>query len=378
MIEQDLLKNNLQISLRSLAYSNLLKPHHKNYLWSRAYQNIFGVEEIRPRVGKFATPWHNTSVFPVPDLDQPFDKKFNHIVDQRACEIFQHAKSSNKKIVIMWSGGIDSTCMLSSFIKNLSATDLQQVLVCTSLAGVEENPWFYYSQIQGRFEMLHWRDLDLTDAFFDKHILLHGDPGDCIFGPSLGKYKVLCNNRDHLRSWKSNRSILYFLYHDPVAVDFGGWWVDKVSENLLELQNQGLYTNITTISDWHWWNYYNLKWQGSLTRPLVGNKKNLKDKISRHHIQEFFDLAFFTHPDFQIWSYQNLQHLLAHGVSGHKRHAKEYIYALDNNQDYLANKIKVESVVDVWHKPLIVDLNGVHYHHTEPEVQHALDTLLET
>lgn len=367
---------NLMFSLKTLSLINLLKPCDKNYLWSRVAENVYGVEEIRARVGRFDTPWDNPSYFPVPDLDQSLNKSFSDIMDSRALDILACAKSVGKNIVILWSGGIDSTCILSAFIKNLSYDDLKRITVCTSLAGIAENPYFYQHHIRNKFKMLHWRDLDVTNDFFANNILLHGDPGDCIFGPSVVKYHSLLAGQQHLLPWKSNRALLNYLYHDPVAPTFAGWWVNKVSDNLAELQSQGKYNNVKSISDWHWWNYFNLKWHGSMTRALVNNKKNKKEKISSHHIQEFFDLTFFTNEDFQIWSYQNLDILMSHGINGHKRHAKEYIYELDSNEEYKSNKKKEASVVPIFHNPLILDQNAVHYYHNDTEIKDFIDSLI--
>jgi hypothetical protein len=378
MIDPTVFSENLLFSAKALPQANVLKPGDKNYFWSRVAFNVYGVEEFRARAGYFETPWNNTSYFPIPDLDQAFDKSFSDIMDQRAVQIFEHARHTDKKIIVMWSGGIDSTCVLASFIKNFSPADLQRVIVCTTLAGVEENPYFYESQIRGRFEMLHWRDLDVCDKFFDKHILLHGDPGDCLFGPSVLKYQPLWEDNKYMLPWRTNQAILHHLYYDPTCPEFAGWWVNKISGNLLRLQNQGKFTNIISISDWHWWNYYNLKWQGSMTRALVSNKKNHKEKISRSHIQEFFDMTFFAHDNFQIWSYQNLHEVLSQGLKNHKKHAKNYIYELDGNDHYHANKTKMSSVVNVWRYPLIIDHDAVHYYHTEPAVLEKLKQVLNS
>ncbi len=367
----------LLFSLKTLSMTNLLKPGHKNYLWSRAGKNVYGLEEIRARVGRFDTPWENTPYLPVPDLDQSFSLTFSEIMDLRAHEIFTHAKQTGKRIVVLWSGGIDSTCILSAFIKNLSASDLHIITVCSNVAGVAENTYFYQAFIRGKLHMMHWRDLDVSDDFFRNNILIHGDPGDCIFGPSVGKYYSLLSNGSHTVPWKSNMAVLYALYHDPIAPEFAGWWVNKVCDNLAELQEQGLYTNVRSISDWHWWNYFNLKWHGSMTRALVNNKKNIKEKISRKYLQEFFDMTFFTHDNFQIWSYQNLHELLAQGVRGHKRHAKQYIYELDNNEVYLNNKKKEASTVPMYHGPLVIDSDAVHHSPNDEQISALMQQLLD-
>ena len=380
MFNIDTVSNSLQVSSNMQCWftAYILNPEDKNYVWSRVNpHNIAGLTELRSRVGNFDIPWHPKSAFfPIPDLEQSFDKKLSDIFDQRAVEIYNRAKSSNKRIVIMWSGGIDSTSMLCAFIKNLPLTDVKSIIICATTESIAENPYFYETQIRGQFEMLHWRDLDFSDEFLEGHILLHGDPGDCIFGPSTTKYRSLWNKDQYLKPWKNSRTILYQLYHDPQNLDFAGWYVDKVSENLLELQEQGKYTNIKTISDWHWWHYYNLKWQGSMTRVLANNKKNKKAKISQKNLQEFFDLTFFAGTDFQIWSYQNLSTLCTNEMRDHKLQSKNYIFEIDKNKNYHLTKRKESSEVNVWNYPLIVDQDGVHYYCNEPGVMETFKHIL--
>jgi hypothetical protein len=379
MFNIDTLTNSLQVSseIQCWLTAHILNPKDKNYVWSRTGSNIFGLTELRARVGRFDIPWHPKSTFfPVPDLEQPFNKKLSEVFDQRAIEIYSKAKNLGKRIIIQWSGGIDSTAMLCAFIKNIPSTDLASIIICTTTDGIAENPYFYETQIRGKFEMVHWRELELSDEFFNNYILLTGDPGDCIFGPSTSKYKSLWSNNQHLNSWKDSLPKLYQLYHDYENINFSQWYVDKVSMNLAELQEQGLYTGIKTISDWHWWNYFNLKWQGSVTRPLYQNKKNKKSKISKKNLQEFFDLCFFAGTDFQIWSYQHLSTLCANEMCDHKLAAKNYIFDLDKNLNYRLHKVKTRSIVSNSECPLVIDQDGVHYYPGEDNVIQTFRQLL--
>lgn len=378
MFDAAVISNSLSIPIIGLSYliKKTLPNDHTNHIWSRLANNVYGIEEFRSRTVQFDIPWNPKSIFPIPDLEQPFDKKLEHVLDQRAVDINNRSKILNKKIVIMWSGGIDSTCMLSAFIKNLSAAELENITVCASTQSVVENPYFYETQIRGRFDMMHVRELNFCNEFLAHNILLHGDPGDCIFGPSVGKYKLLWDNDLHLKSWKNSQSLLHQIYHDPANLEFAGWFVDRISQNLWHLQQQGLYTNIQTISDWHWWLYYNFKWQGSLCRVLATYKKDPKEKIDPALLTEFFELGFYSAQDFQIWSYQNLSTLCVNQLRDHKLQAKKYIFELDKNEQYLVGKKKEASIVLDWTVPSVIDQHGVHYYFQDPVVVDTLQQAL--
>lgn len=345
--------------------------------WLRVGDQVFGVDDVRARIGPWHTPWQAVSRFAVPDLETGTDLALYDIMDARAIEIAARARSTGKRIVIMWSGGIDSTAVLASFIKNLDRDDLAKITVCTTTSALQENAFFYVDQIQGRFELLHWYDLMISNDFLSQNILLHGDPGDCIFGPSIGKFRALWPDRQYLKSWKDNQHLLYFLYHDNIQPSFAQWWVDKICHNLHELQSRGMFLKIQSISDWHWWNYYNLKWQGSLTRPLVRNKKHADESIQQQHLDELFELSFFAGVDFQKWSYQNLHRLLGEGVEKHKWEIKQYIYDLDRNIHYRDRMTKQVSHVYNSRHPVILGPDAVHYDFWDPECREAFLAVLE-
>lgn len=361
MFDRDFFSRSLKIHLRSLAIlpDRYFCEHALN--WSRIKANLFGVEDMRARLGPFETPWAADSRFPIPDLESIPAGPLHAIMDDRACEIAAVARARDKQIVVMWSGGIDSTAVLASLIRNLSPNDLKRVIVCTTTAGICENPFFYSSQIANRFEIMHWYDLLIDNEFLCNHILLHGDPGDCIFGPSVAKFKSLWADRQYLLSWRDNRDVLYRLYHDDRRPDFDQWWVDKVCNNLEAVQSQGKMGRIVSIGDWHWWNYYNLKWQSSMTRCIEKNKRRAKDVIDPVLLDEFFDLTFFASSKFQAWSYQNIHDLIGPDISLHKSQIKNYIYSVDGHTDYRINKMK--TVSDVYHCNSVVAIghDGVHY-----------------
>lgn len=376
MFDSDFFARSLKIRLLSLTVlpDHCFSPRTK--LWPGLIGQVYGVEDMRARLGPFETPWAAASRFPVPDLDSRTAGRLHDIFDARACEILSRARAKDKKIVVMWSGGIDSTAILCSFIRNIGANDLGRLVVCTTTTAVSENPFFYISQISGKLEILHWYDLEIDDQFFRTHILLHGDPGDCIFGPSVTKFQSLWPDRQYLQNWKVNRSILYELYHSDKRPDFAKWWVDKVCDNLEAVQSEGKMDRIKTISDWHWWNYFNLKWQGSMTRVLERNKRRSKDAIDTELLDEFFDLTFYASPEFQSWSYQNLHNLIGDSIDLHKREVKHYIYSVDGNGHYRNTASKVKSIVPSVQSVVAIGQDGVHYDLIDGEFADAFLALL--
>jgi hypothetical protein len=364
-----------------LAQSLWVRPNPGNFYsithnWCDVDTNVFGVNDLRPRIGTFTTPWNfqTPNMFPVLDCSKTQDKTIYELLDQRAVDLFALAQQRGKKIVVLWSGGIDSTVVLSAFIKNLKPADRANIVVCCNTESINENPYFYHTQISGRLEMLHLLDLNVNNDFLNRHMLLTGDPGDLLVGPSTIKYRSLIVDGRNMLPWQDNVDLLYQVYQNDQKPNFARWWVDKVTNNLREVQAQGLFDRVTTISDWHWWQYYNLKYNGTFVRPFTKHKKNLKEVVSQENIKEHFDDNFFGHMDFQQWSYTNLHRLLANSVKGHKQEFRDYILELDGNHDYHANKVKYASwgFKNLNLGVMFMDQDCVMYKYDEPGVQEAI------
>ena len=64
-------------------------------------------------------------------------------------------------------------------------------------------------------------------------------------------------------------------------------------------------------------------------------------------------------------------------MQDHKLEAKQYIYELDKNANYLANKRKVASdVLNLQKKPIVIDKDSVHYYSGDAGVVDTFRKLL--
>jgi len=356
--------------------NNIVNNANGRY-WADIGDYITGLHDVRARLGTFTNPWSATSnkLFATPTV-RSIEDSLSNLLDRRACELL----TDQRKIAVMWSGGIDSTCVLVSLIKN--ANDLSQLVVYCNNNSIEENPEFYKNFLVGKIECRETASLDMTDDFIDSHILLHGDPGDCLYGPSMLMYKHLIPNNQHLLPWKNNRDLIAYginefrnrpSMHSKSEAGFANWYIDKISRNIEEV---GTY-EINTIADWWWWHYFNLKWEFSILRPLYGSRHNRRAAIKQESLASFVDTTFYNTEYFQNWSYTNLPKLCL-DPSKHKLEARQYIFELDHNELYFQTKRKTESVAhDVFQYPTYIDKNTKPYYLTDPGVREAVLELLE-
>jgi len=304
-----------------------------------------GIIDLRARVGTFTTPWNipSNSLYKIPEF-KIINDSLEDLLDERALEIYNSAKKTNKKIAIMWSGGIDSTSVLTAFLKNVPVADKNIITVVCDTNSILENIEFYKKYISNKLTCIHYRTINITQEFLQSYILLHGDPGDCLFGPSISKYQYFIDRGLHLEPWKNHldkmKELLEIPHIDPTSYQpgFGDWYVNKITNNLEETKQS---TYLTSIAEWWFWTYYNFKWEFSCQRPFAYLRRDFTTKFSDNVIKEFAQNTFFNTEKFQQWAYSNIKKNIPKDFSLHKKEVKMYIYEFTKNLDYLKHKSKL-------------------------------------
>jgi len=373
-------------SNRLINVRNKLIHNRFGRYWNAARFCVMAVTDLRARTGSFNTPWNTPTdpMFAMPEF-RFINDSLSDIMDQRAIELNEIAKSSGRQIMHMWSGGIDSTGVLAAFIKNLSAADLQNFIVVLSVDSITENPLFYEKYIKGKLRCMTYLEFSMSDENLTNNIMLNGDPADCLFGPSVSMYSSLVPTGGHLKPYKNNlkyldQTIMKYADRDGLVQrrnlpTFGSWYSLKITKNLMEAAPDG----VESISDWWWWHYINFKWEFSIWRALMRRRAMGSEHgpISQENIKSYVENTFYNTERFQLWSYSNLRnHIINNDISTHKLAIKKYIYELDNNESYLTQKGKVMSIPIYDHsmyfdvrKPFMWDHNWVGYYDNEhPEL----------
>lgn len=321
-------------------------PDAQRYL--RLPTMILGTHEVRARLGNFRNPWMS----PVPDWYAPYPFKFSSVsladvTDKRSLEMIEVAKKTNREIIIMWSGGIDSTLMLTSFLKNIPQADLELITVACTYQSIADNTEFYikYLSKNKKIRLMNMTDLVTNNRCLDKYLVLHGDPADGLFGPSAGMYKYFLDRGQHLETWKKHFLKMSELIEPRLETDgfvypgLGKWYCDIVSRTLDE---SGQSDYISTVADFWWWNYFNFKWHVVSMLPLFSTLLDEWGEGITLQNQKFYaENLFFGSADFQHWSYTNLKELV--GLDFHKTSKlkpREYIYDFDKNFRFFSRKRK--------------------------------------
>lgn len=348
------LKNNQCLHLTQLCDHMLmtiksLTKYSQNYLVVPRIS--IGTRDFRARTGSFTNLFDckTSPLYALPPL-KFINDSLADLLDKRAIELINVAKNTGRKIAVMWSGGIDSTTVLTALLKNISEADQELLIVYLTIHSISDYQDFYFKFLSAnkKISIKDASSLRIDNNFLDKTLILHGDPGDGIFGPSTSMYKIFSDNQIHLEPWKKHLKTLVQVYeptfekHMWVQPGIGEWFCDIISRTLEE---SGLADHVSSVTDWIWWTYFNFKWQGICTYPLHNSILGHQHQgITKENHKFYADNVFLASPEFQCWSYSNLKELIGLNVfKTHKLKAREYIYEFDKNFNYFSRKRKTST-----------------------------------
>jgi len=301
-----------------------------------AQWNFLGTLDLRPRLGSFDSVW-DVGIMPglqMP-LHRPVTDRFDQLMDQRGEEVLRHARSLNKRVHLLWSGGIDSTAVLVSLLKQ--APHPEELTIVSTSSSIHENSEFYCRYVMNRYPMLHFDLLRVDDKWFEHNLLLHGDPGDALFGNPMDQPELATRPWRHsIRDISSQLESQYSLEHSGAAQQF----VRSVSDNLLCTDLAG---ELKTVAEWWWWMHWNLEYQGLVLRYLVylqNTGSAPHDGLSPEVIEDHVRWTFYNTARFNAWALQRRGHTLF----SHKSAPREYIWHWDRQDHYYDHKTKIGTI----------------------------------
>lgn len=294
--------------------------------------NIYGTSvAIVDRTNTIRLPVATTSLFPMPKL-RPFSKTYEELCDARASELLARADSLDVKIYVSWSGGIDSTLVLISLLKQATPKQKERLVVILSEESITENPRFWEDHIHGKLQVdsavLFSYRLGTND------ILVDGEHNDQLFGSDM--VAKLIN--------KFGAGVLHKPYsRDTFFSLFGAGLPDTSTTNfyldLFERLMAASPTPITTNFLYLWWINFALKWQVVHLRRLL----HVAPRNVHIMTQEYLDtryVHFFGTEDFQMWSLTNPDKRIKDRWDTYKWPAKDVIYDYTKDSEYRDHKTK--------------------------------------
>ena len=302
-------------------------------LWLKTFKYVPFLNDLRSRSLPFTTPWGSDThpeFMQLPKLEYT-DKSLSDILDERAETLFARAVEDDKRIWIMWSGGIDSTTLIAAFIRTIDPVALKErVSIVMSANSVAENFYFYSKFIHNQFETINWLDLDVTQELLEETIVLHGDPANALLScPTVSAFAPLVESKRHLLPFRNNLgTIIDNLNPDT---EWAEWYVHKLAAAIPETDSA------TSIAAFWWWNYVNFKWHGSILRPFFFTRKSVTEPITEEQFEYYYDTCFYINNDLQNWSYSNIDRIVQDPFN-YKPEMRSYIHSVSGDDLYTKYK----------------------------------------
>ena len=278
---------------------------------------------------------YNYLIDTIPKVQEGWNKTFEEVILERAEEIW----NLNKPVRVWWSGGIDSTTVLVSFLRTKKQE--HELIVYMSKSCVEENPNMY-DRIKKMDDIkIQWNDASNIcsfDNWCDGSINVTGEPGDPLYGTF-----VMEDHIDEINSpWTDIfkwEDCCYMYKEDDYRLDYHRPRFMEFAEEY----NKKCPFEIKNTFDFTWWLAFSIKWQWIVNRLYVQLQNPSKwDNM----------LSFYNFPEIQKWSIVN--HDLKHKGTWktYKWPSKEFIYNFNRDADYRDNKVKTKSF------PLTLTMNN--------------------
>jgi len=380
--------NNTELKINdTLYFSSINFNGYQNDFWSNAYNiaspggkfSIDLARKINPNrfVSRnesiWTNPWPQEIIpkYAMVTPDSTFIMNFSDVSDLCVEQYRKRINEQNHKFAIMYSGGIDSTVIVTAFLKNLTVEELKNVAICTSMPAIVENPIYWEKYINGKLKVIDSFLCKYHDLINDGYYPITGDDGDCIFGTVFG---LNLNHTWELIATKNNfsaESIAYLRtimprFNDPTVhytefkdlliaymaipanqpfpivgqavpnPKFGQLMYDKYHLNASTSP-----TPINSLHDFFWWLIFNVKMLNCGVRGALFFNDLIEPNRAIHTIENWYN-----DPLYQQWSLNNNGNgeKIGHSAASYKKAARDYIYEFDGNRWYRHFKLKLESM----------------------------------
>jgi hypothetical protein len=230
----------------------------------------------------------------------------------------------NDKIYLLWSGGIDSTCSVVSFLQ--ADVPLDNITIICNKDSVREYALFYNKFILGKFNIMATEEFMLkASAGVLPGTIVNSEHADQLFGSPFANILLRGQQRDLL--------LEPYSYENTVRVfEFMGLSDSDTHKCIYEIYHQTTKFSprpISTMFDWCWWHNFNFKWQ------MIGVK--FLPRIAKGNVLQ----TFFSSYDFQNWSVNHKPNLTSQETL--KLVPKDIIFDYTKDQSYYDYKIKHQS-----------------------------------
>ena len=259
---------------------------------------------------------------------------FSDVMDQVANEFIHQYEN----IVISWSGGLDSTAVVVSFLRNLPENQRDRLTIFGSPSSIQEAPNFYKLLQDLKIKVIISNNFFYDLGMYKCDLITTGCGADSFFAStSLLKAPSLY----HMDPYEGIKSM--WLINNPSIILTKKDYINI--RDLYDFYAKSLGLNISYFCDIAWLFEYGCRFtNGSEKLKMLLGKYPNSNKC----------IAFFKHSLFSSWAYLNFYKTQKHNPYlnkiDFKLELRKYIYSFDKDEEYFHNKGKADSISKIGFK----------------------------
>lgn len=310
--------------------------------WKDIFNLISTNATFIDRTEKLKSPFrfHVSDELRLPDFTGKTADTYENICNARVHQLIAHQDKTQQPMVILYSGGIDSTLIMVSLLKNVNKSELKdRFKILLNFHSIRENSNFYRKHIckKFRFETTE----NFVNYFDHKHIMVDGEHNDQLFGSDVCKLYYQTTSFEELLAPYSKDRLLHFFLKMKFRPAAASLWSELLDDHVKSAPCE-----IRRMFDFFWWLNFIFKWQSVYYRILL--RTNFDEiTMNKNFLKNNF-FHFYNTPEFQHWSMVNPDKKIGKSWYSYKVEAKKVILDYDENQDYFDNKMKIGSLGNVF------------------------------
>ena len=326
----------IQINVGALDHKKIL-PFLKNNWPQHNWENIKDSNKstdtrniMTRRVGDNVFPFCTDAIdfchVNPPAYDGTFTKTFSDITDEQ-CQHWLREKT-DRPWLVFWSGGIDSTVIVTSILKNTSPADRENVYIACNRASIYELPRFFYDHVQPNFKLIPTPDF-AKQPLHELYHVIDGEFGDHLYTGGHGWELFQSSPGNLVLDIRRDPDVMLNHLATSTNRNFATWYYECLLDNINS-------TNIPveTYHDFCWWIFFNYHYTSSYVR-IRGNT-----------FANNYSPRWFATDDYQQWAMNNNQLGTKYTLklSDGKLASKQYIYDFDHDDYSRVFKTKGKSI----------------------------------